>query len=140
MINVAYILCVDQTNEGNEFYVGFFRNRFGRVSQVEVLPPVLCMTTRDTSIRRVRVDISQMQGRFRRVSVFAGEVTCVDVPIGLVVFDSTVDNDADTRFKGIHIKAQGDRRIVVIGQHEEVASNDAYLALPLIPRPPGTSY
>ena len=140
MINVAYMLCVDQTNEGNEFYVGFFRNRFGRTSQLEVIPPVLCMTTRDTSIRRVRVDISQMQGRLRRVSVFAGEVTCVDIPIGLVVFDSTVDNDDDTRFKGIHIKAQGDRRIVVIGQHEEVASNDAYLALPLIPRPPGTSY
>ena len=140
LVNIAFFIYVDQTNKGNEFYVGFFRNRFGRVGQPEVIPPVLCMTTRDTSIRRVRVDISQLQGRFQRVSVFAGEVTCVDVPIGLVVFDSTVDNDDDTRFKGIHIKAQGNRRIIVIGQHEEEASNDAYLALSVIPQPPGISY
>ena len=47
--------------------------------------------------------------------------------LGFVVFDSTEDNDMDTRFKGIRIKAEDDRRIVVFGQHEEVASNDAYL-------------
>ena len=132
------IICVDQTNEGNEFYVGFFRNRFGRVNEAEVIPPVLCITTRDT--RRVRVDISQSQGRIQRVFVFAGEVNCVDIPLGLVVFDSTENSETDTRLKGIHIKAQGNRRIIVMGQHEEVASNDAYLALPVIPRPPGTSY
>ena len=133
-----YILCVGQTNEGNEFFVGFFRNRFGRVSEPEVIPPVLCMTTRDT--RRVRVDVSESRGRIRRVFVNDGEVTCVDIPLGFIVFDSSEDTDEDTRFKGIRVKAQGNRRIVMFGQHEEVASNDAYLALPVIPRPVGTSY
>ena len=35
--------------------------------------------------------------------------------------------------EGIHIKAQGNRRIEVYGQHEELGSNDAYLALPILP-------
>ena len=57
------------------------------------------------------------------------------------MFDSTDPNDAeDSLFKGIHIKAEDDRRIVVFGQNEEVASNDAYLALPIISRPAGSSY
>ena len=131
---------VDQTNEGNEFYVGFFRNRFGRIYDPEVIPPVLCITTKDT--RRVRVDISESRGRIVRVFVNDGESTCVDIPIGLVVFasDNTIMPPGDTLFKGIRIKAQGNRQIIVIGQNEEVASNDAYLALPIIPRPAGTSY
>ena len=56
------------------------------------------------------------------------------------MFDSTEDNDLDTRFKGIRVKAEDDRRIVVFGQHEEVASNDAYLGLPVISLPTGRSY
>ena len=70
----------------------------------------------------------------------SGQVTYVTIPIGFVVFDSTEDSNEDTRFKGIRIKAKDNRRIVVFGQHEEVASNDAFLALPVIPRPAGTSY
>ena len=132
------LICVGQTNEGNEFFVGFFRNRFGRVSEPEVIPPVLCITTKDT--RRVRVDITGSQGRIERVFVNDGESTCVDIPIGLVVFASDNSTMGDSLFKGIRIKAQGNRQIIVIGQHEEVASNDAYLALPIIPRPVGTSY
>ena len=69
-----------------------------------------------------------------------GEITYVDIPLGFVVFDSSADTDEDTRFKGIYIKAENDRRIVVFGQHEEVASNDAYLALPIISLPAGRSY
>ena len=64
-----------------------------------------------------------------------GEITFVNVSLGLVVFDSTEDNQMDTQFKGIRIKAEDDRRIVMFGQHEEVASNDAYLALPVISLP-----
>ncbi len=56
------------------------------------------------------------------------------------MFDSTEDSSEDTRFKGIRIKAQDNRRIVVFGQHEEIASNDAYLALPMISLPTGRSY
>ena len=56
------------------------------------------------------------------------------------MFDSTVDSATDTRFKGICIKAEDNRRIVVFGQHEEIASNDAYLGLPVISLPIGRSY
>ena len=56
------------------------------------------------------------------------------------MFDSTEESAEDTQFKGIRIKAQGSRRIVVFGHHEEMASNDGYLALPVISLPAGRSY
>ena len=68
-----------------------------------------------------------------------GEITYVNISIRFVVFDSTTDV-MDSLYKGIYIKAEDNRRIVVFGQNEEVASNDAYLALPLISRPAGSLY
>ena len=118
--------------------MGFFRNRFGRTDEQEVIPPVLWITTRED--RRVRVEVFTAQGRTDRVFANPGEITYVNVDIGLVVFDSSENSDTDSQLKGIRIKAQGNRRIVVFGQNEEVASNDAYLALPIISRPAGSSY
>ena len=69
-----------------------------------------------------------------------GEITYVNISLGLIVFDSSVDSMTDSLFKGIHIKAEDNGRIVVFGQNEEVASNDAFLALPVISRPAGSSY
>ena len=68
------------------------------------------------------------------------QITFVNVPLAFVVFDSSEDSMEDSQFKGIRITAPGNRKIVVFGQHEEVASNDAYLALPIISRPAGASY
>ena len=118
--------------------MGFFKNRFSKISETEVIPPVLWITTRDT--RGVRVGIFSIKGRIAVVSVTPGEVTYFSIPLEFVVFDSTKDSMTDSQFKGIRIKAQGKRRIAVFGQHEEVGSNDAYLALPVISRPPGSSY
>ena len=129
---------IDQTNEGNEFFVGFFRNRFGRVVEPEVIPPVLWITTKEST--PVNFTVATFFGLLASGVATPGEITYVDIPLGFVVFDSTEDNDIDTRFKGIRIKAKDDRRIVVFGQHEEVASNDAYLALPVISLPTGRSY
>ena len=53
------------------------------------------------------------------------------MPLGIIVYDSTQPNTAE-RFKGIHIKTKDSKKIVVFGQNEELASNDAYLALPVI--------
>ena len=39
------------------------------------------------------------------------------------------------RYKGIHIKAEHNRKITVFGQNEQLASNDAYIALPVVPLP-----
>ena len=70
--------------------------------------------------------------------VFAQTVTYIDIPIGFVVSDSSLDSDE--RFKGIRIKADNDGRIAVFGQNEEQASNDAYLGLPVVSLPAGRSY
>ena len=136
MVNFYF---VDQTNEGNEFYVGFFRNRFGLVSEQERIDPVLWITTKEST--SVNFNVSSFFGHLASGVATPGVVTYINIPIGFVVFDSSDPNDADdSLFKGIHIKAEGNRRIVVFGQNEEVASNDAYLALPIISRPAGSSY
>ena len=136
---LIFTLYVDQTNEGTEFYVGFFRNRFGRTIEQEAIDPVVCIMTRDT--RRVRVDVSSIRGRIQRVNLnSAGQVECVNIPIGFIVFDSTEESAEDSLFKGIYIRALQGRRIAVFGQNEEVASNDGYVALPIISRPTGSSY
>ncbi len=129
---------VDQTNEGNEFFVGFFRNRFGRTDEPEMIPPVLWITTKESM--PVNFEVFTFFGLLTSGVATPGEITYVDIPLGFVVFDSSVDSATDSRFKGIYIKAEDDRRIIVFGQHEEVASNDAYLALPIISLPAGRSY
>ena len=129
---------LDQTNEGNEFFVGFFRNRFGRIDEQERIPPVLWITTKEST--PVNFEVFTFFGSLASGVATPGEITYINIPLGFVVFDSTEDNDMDTRFEGIRIKAEDDRRIVVFGQHEEVASNDAYLGLPIISLPVGRSY
>ena len=132
-------LVSDETNEGNEFYVGFFRNRFGRASEQEVIPPILWITTKEST--SVNFTVSTIFGQLASNVARPGEITYVNIPIGFVVFDSSDPQDAtDSLYKGIHIKAEDNKRIIVFGQNEQVASNDAYLALPIISRPAGSSY
>ena len=130
-------LVPDETNEGNEFYVGFFRNRFGRVREQEMIDPILWVTTKEST--SVNFTVSTISGQLASDIARPGEITYINIPIEFIVFDSTTDM-MDSLYKGIHIKAEGNRRIVVFGQNEEVASNDAYLALPIISRPAGSSY
>ena len=118
--------------------MGFFRNRAGRASEPEVLDPVLWITTKEST--SVNFTVSTIFGLVTSDIARPGKITYVNIPIGFVVFDSTEDSMEDSRFKGIHVKAEDNRRIVVFGQNEEVASNDAYLALPIISRPAGSSY
>ena len=127
---------VDQTNEGTEFYVGFFQNRFGKSNQAERYSPVLWITTKETA--QVKFTVSTING-----TVFTGyakpqQITYVRMPLGIIVSDSTQTNPVEW-FKGIHIKAKNDKKIVVFGHHEELASNDAYLALPVVTLPAGRS-
>ena len=67
------------------------------------------------------------------------KITYVRMSLGIIVSDSTQPNTAE-RYKGIYIKTKNGKKIVVFGQHEEVASNDAYLALPVITLPGGRSH
>ena len=129
---------LDLTNEGNEFFVGFFQNRFGRVSQLEMIDPVLWITTSEST--PVSFEVFTNFGPLDSGIATRGEITYIDIPTGFVVFDSSEDSATDSRFKGIRIKAEKDRRIVVFGHHEEEASNDVYLGLPIISLPAGRSY
>ena len=129
---------VDQTNEGNEFFVGFIKNRFGRANDSEMINPVLWITTKEST--PVNVEVLTIAGLLASNVVTPGKITYINIPLEFVVFDSTEDNMEDSRFKGIHIKAQDNRKIVVFGQNEEIASNDAYLALPIVSLPAGNSY
>ena len=128
----------DQTNEGNEFFVGFFRNRFGTASAPEVIRPILWITTKEST--PVNFDVFTVEGLLARNVTFPDKVTYVHIPLEFIVYDSTEDSMTDSRFKGIRIKAEGNRTIVVFGQNEEVATNDAYLALPIILLPEGSTY
>ena len=118
--------------------MGFFRNRFGLVIEQERIDPVLWITTKEATL--VTFTVSSFFGHLASGVATPGVVTHVNIPIGFVVFDSAVDSATDSRFKGIRIKAEDDRRIVVFGHNEELASNDAFLALPIISRPAGSSY
>ena len=134
-----YPLVPDETNEGSEFYLGFFRNRWGRASEQEEIDPVLWITTKEST--SVNFTVSAIFGQLASDVARPGEITYVNIPIGFVVFDSSDEDDTtDSLYKGIYIRAEGNRRIVVFGQNEEVATNDAYLALPIISRPAGSSY
>ena len=118
--------------------MGFFKNRFGVFDEPEQISPVLWITTRETM--RVRVSIFDSQQRLGRIIVNPGKITYFTIPIRYIVFDSTEETTEDTQFKGICVKAHGKRRIIVFGQNDEVGSNDAYLALPIISLPAGRSY
>ena len=103
-----------------------------------MIPPVLWITTKEST--PVNFEVFTIFGRLASGVATPGQVTYVDIPLGFVVFDSSEDTDEDTRFKGIRIKVEGDRRVVVFGHHEEVASNDAFLGLPIFSLPVGRSY
>ena len=130
------IYFLDLSNEGNEFFVGFFQNRFGFVTEQGRIDPVLWITTSEST--PVNFTVSTIFGPLASGVAIRGEMAYIDIPIGLVVSDSSLGNDQ--QFKGIHIKAENDRRIAVFGQNEEQASNDAYLGLPVVSLPAGRSY
>ena len=118
--------------------MGFTRNRFGRTNEPEVIDPVLWITTKEST--PVNIEIFTIAGLLASDVATPGKITYIKIPSEFVVFNSTEDNMEDSQFKGICIKAQNNRKIVVFGQNEEISSNDAYLALPIILLPAGKSY
>ena len=103
-----------------------------------MINPVLWITTSEST--PVNFEVSSYFGPLANGTATRGEITYIDIPIGFVVLDSSEDSATDSRFKGIRIKAENDRRIVVFGHHEETASSDAYLGLPIISLPAGRFY
>ena len=127
-----YFLILEQTDEGNEFFVGFFINRYiysfrfrNRYNELETIPPVLWITTKE--LTPVNFNVSTVTGLLQKNVAVPGQITYIHIPIEYIVFNSTEDPE----FKAIHIKAENNRKIVMFGQNEQLSSNDAYLALPV---------
>ena len=103
-------------NEANEFFLGFgpTDNRFSPVAA-----PTISVTTSSQDTVRFTMDtLSDF--------TFSGTVS-MDSPVNVVIpQDFIVTNDSSSqRRKGIHVKAEGNKKVAVFGLNE-----DAYLALP----------
>ena len=121
----------NQTNAGNEFYVGFFHNRHSTTCGGAKYPPVIWVTTPE--ITPVSFVITIYHKTIYSGIVCPNSVTYVSIPLNLIVFESAPV--MSERFKGIRVKAENNRKIIVFGQYEELGSNDAYVALPVISLP-----
>ena len=77
------------------------------------------MTTREST--PVHFNVSTIAGILFSGVANPGKVTYVPAALGLIVFESA-PADSPERYKGIRIKAQENRKIIVYGQHEELRS------------------
>ena len=103
-----------QDNQGNEFFITFINN---------TLPPKLLVfvTTAETS--PVNFTIETFQG-METNTAFPGMVTVFEY---LSSYQLTSETD---RTKWIHLKAEGNRKIIVYGASERVGTADTCLCLP----------
>ena len=122
----------DQANAGNEFYLGFFHNRYSLYCGAEKYPPIIWVTTPETT--SVSFVITTHDKTIYSGMVCPNSVTYINIPLDLIVSESAPETISE-RFKGIRIKAEHNRKIIVFGQHEELGSNDAYVALPVVRLP-----
>ena len=119
---------IDQTNEGDDFYVGFFQNQYGYSGRI--FSPFLWVTTKENT--EVKFSIFTINGVIFTGFARPQKVTYVKLPTEVIVFNST----RSEWFKGIRIKTKHGKKIVVYGQYEKITgSNDAYLALPVVTLP-----
>ena len=123
---------MNQANAGNEFYLGFFQNYNSAYCGAEKYPPIIWVTTPETT--SVSFVITTHNGIIYSGTVCPTLVTYISIPLDLIVSESAPMAISE-RFKGIRIKAEGDKKIIVFGQYEELGSNDAYVALPVVPLP-----
>ena len=123
---------INQANAGNEFYLGFFQNYNSAYCGAKKYPPIIWVTTPETT--SVSFVITTHDGIIHSGTVCPALVTYISVPLDLIVSESAPMTISE-RFKGIRIKAEGDKKIIVFGQYEELGSNDAYVALPVVHLP-----
>ena len=123
---------VNQANAGNEFYLGFFHNRYSYLCGAEKYPPIIWVTTLEAT--PVSFVITTHNRTLYSGMVYPNSVTYVSTTLDLIVSESAPVTISE-RFKGIRIKAEHNRKIIVFGQNEQLGSNDAYVALPVVPLP-----
>ena len=80
---------VGQTNEGNKFFVGFFINRFGHISEQPLICPVLWITTKE--LNPVNFSVFTVTGHLESNVAIPGQLTYIHVPVEYIVSASTED-------------------------------------------------
>ena len=109
------IISGQQDNQGNEFLITIFKN-YGEpklivfVTTAEIIPVTFTIETSQTGIQNG--------------TATAGQVTSFEYPSSY-----QLTNETD-RTKWIHLKAEGDRKIIVYAANERVATADTCLCLP----------
>lgn len=103
-------------SSANEFFLGFSRN-------IVESPVTLQLFITTTETDPVKFAVNATGFSFNGVATHNSSVT-VTLPTSLEV------TNANERHKGIHVKAEGVKTIVVYGLTYEIHSSDAFLALP----------
>ena len=127
MFNFTFVLTGLATG-GNEFFIGFFENFASRTRE----HIFLSVTTNEELGAPYTVT---NRGNILHAGVVKrGLVDIVPLSPNLIVQNSM------QRQGGIHVKAKGNKTIIVYGFNEQVASTDAFLALPATRFPDTHSY
>ena len=105
-------------SSANEFFLGFSRNVFSELPQ-----PTLSLFVTTAETTRVRFVVTASGFSFSGMTT-NNSTTVVSLPSTLQVTSTAERN------KGIHIKAEGERKIMVYGLSYHDIAADEYLALP----------
>ena len=95
------IVCIELsstglTNEENEFFVGFFRNSFGLVSEQESIDPVLWITTSEST--PVSFNVSQLKRLVHQIKTEKTAWDLGDLPVTMLT------NIGDCGFLSLKVK------------------------------------
>ena len=104
-----------QDNQGNEFYITFIKN---------ILAPNLIVFVTTAEYEPVSFTIETSQTGIESGTATAGQVTDFQYPSS---YELTSETD---RTKWIHLKAEGDRKIIVYAASEVQFTTDTCLCLP----------
>ena len=133
----ALLQFLGNTNAGSLFYLGFFNHHFSQYCNNMKNPPTVWVTT--TEQQPVRFTVETYNKVIFRGTASPCTYTYINIPLELVVSESAPAAVVD-RFKGIMIKAEDNKKIVVFAQYEESRSKGAYLALPVMSLSSSTIY
>ena len=115
---VYYVFLIStglKDNQGNEFYITFIKN---------INPPKLLVFVTTAEESPVPFTIETSQTGIQNGTATAGQVTFFEYESSYQLTDET------DRTKWIHLKAEGDRKIIVYGASEVQFTTDACLCLP----------
>ena len=122
----------ETVNQTNAVKLGFFHSYNSIYYGAEKYLPIIWVTTLETT--PAFFVVTTYNKTIYSGTACPNSVTYISVPLDLIVSESAPATVSE-RFKGIRIKAEHNRKIIVFGQNEQLGSNDAYVALPVVRLP-----